>query len=166
MNQSLQDAIKEAYALAPSMDFIVHTLEIRQTGVQDPIYIAQTSTEFVAFDENGDERTFNPVGFQFSLPPSNEEGFQSLNIAIDNVGRIVSDFVAAAKSDVVPIEIRYRPYLNSDRSGPQMIPPLLLYLRSVQVTAFQVVGKATFMDIINKKYPSELYSRVRFPTLG
>lgn len=166
MNDSLQEAIKEAYASAPSDKVVLDTLEINQYPVQDPFYMVQAATPFTAFDEHGIERTFNPVGFQFSLPPSNEDGVQSLTISIDNIDRRVSDFIELAKSQVVPIIVTYRPYLSNDPSGPQMVPPLVLYLTDVQITSFQVTGKATFMDIVNKKFPSELYIRARFPTLG
>jgi len=165
-NPTLQDAIKEAYVIAPAHKVPLDTLEIRQTGVQDPIYIVRASKGIQAFDENGVERFFIPVGFQFSLPPENEEGFRSLNISIDNVGRAVSDFIDAAKSEKVPVEVIYRPYLSDDLSAPQMNPPLVLYLKDIQITAAQVTGRATFMDIVNRKFPSELYTRTRFPALG
>jgi len=166
MNAALSDAIKEAFAIAPAGTVILDTLEIRQPGVQGPIFLVKARRPITAFDENGDEWTFEPSGFQFTLPPSTEEGFQSLNIAIDNVGRRVIDFIEAAKSERVAIEIVYRPYLSTDLSAPQMIPPLVLYLKDVQVTTFQVTGRATFMDIVNKKFPALLYNRVQFPTLG
>jgi hypothetical protein len=165
MSSSLQDAIKEAFAIAPVNKVVYHTLEIRQTGVQSAIFIVQATQEIVARDELGVERTFQPVGFQFSLPPENEEGFTSLNIAIDNVGQQVSDFIEAAKGSKVPVQIFYRPYLSDDLTQPQMIPPLVLWLKDVQVTQAQVVGRATFMDIVNRKFPSELYTRERFPAL-
>ncbi len=166
MNAALQDAIKEAFAIAPAHQVIIHTLEIRQEGVQAPIFLAQARRPFTAFDENGVERTFEPSGFQISLPPSNEEGFQSLNIAIDNIGRRVSDFVSVAQSAIEPIKILYRPYLSDDPSSPQMIPPLVLFLKNVKINNIQVTGSATFMDLVNKKFPLELYSRARFPALG
>jgi len=134
--------------------------------VQDTIFIVRSKAELIAFDENGVERTFRPVGFQFSLPPENEEGFRSLNIAIDNVGREVSNFIKTAKSTKVPVEMTYRPYLSDDLTTPQMIPPLLLYLKDVQVNPLQVTGRATFMDVVNKKFPADLYTRARFPSLG
>ncbi len=166
MNASLQDAIKEAFAIAPSSKVVIHTLEIRQTGVQTPIYISQTQTGINAFDENGVEHTFVACGFQFTLPPSGEDGFKSLNVAIDNVNRIASDFVEIARSQKVPVEIIYRPYLSDDLTTPQMNPPLVLYLKDVQITSLQVTGKCTFMDLVNKKFPSTLYQRVKFPSLG
>lgn len=173
MNQALQDALKEAYAVAPSKLVIIDTLEIRQTGVQEPVYITKSRQPVIAQDEDGNTVTFQPVGFQFALPPSNEEGFQSLNLAIDNVGRQVMDFIEAAKSTAsfiggvpVPVEVVYRPYASTDLTAPQMVPPLVLYLKDVQINALQITGRATFMDIVNKKFPSELYIRSRFPALG
>lgn len=166
MNQSLTDAIKEAFTLAPIQRVIIHTLEIRQTGVQNTIYISRTRRSVVARDEDGEWHTFEPAGFQFSLPPSDEEGFQSLNIAIDNIGRQVSDFIEAARSEPIPVEVVYRPYLSTDLATPQMSPPIVLYLKDVSVNAMQVTGRATFADIVNKKFPLELYNRSRFPALG
>ena len=166
MNPALQEAIKEAFAIAPATKVILNTIEIRQEGVQDPVYLVQARRGMVAVDENGDSHSFEPVGFQFSLPPSNEEGFQSLNIAIDNVGLRVTNFMNTAMSQNEPIKVIYRPYLSDDLTAPQMIPPLVLFLRDVRITAAQVVGRATFMDIVNKKFPAELYTRSRFPSLG
>lgn len=166
MNESLEDAIKEAYALAPASISIIHTLEIKQTGVQDTVYISQTRRTFEAYDENSVLRTFEPVGFQFSLPPMTEDGQQTLNIAIDNVGQRVVEFVETALTSEVPIEITYRPYMSNDLSGPQMVPPLVLFVRDVAITPLQVSCTATFMDLVNRKSPSELYNRERFPTLG
>lgn len=167
MNTSFQDAIKEAFTVAPTNKVILHTLEIRQTGVQSPIYIVQAHRRIIARLEDGiTTAEFEPVGFQFTLPPSTEDGFRSLNISIDNVGRRVNDFIEAAKSQDVPVEVVYRPYMSDDLEHPQMMPPLVLYLKDVQITATQVVGRATFMDIVNKRFPNQLYTRERFPALG
>lgn len=166
MNESLTEAIKEAYACAPTNVAIIQTIEVRQEGIQAPIYLAQSFRDVVATDENGIERLFERGGFQFSLPPSNEEGFRSLNVAVDNIGRRVSDFITTAKLNEVPVQIIYRPYLSTDLTTPQMLPPLVLYLKNVQITAHQVTGQATFMDVVNKKFPVQLYTRERFPALG
>src|SRR5690606_5981573 len=104
-------------------------------------------------------------GFQFSLPPSNEEGFRSLTIAIDNIGRQVTDFIETAKDYVVPVKVVYRPHLADNLTAPQRVPPLVLFLKDVQITPFQVTGRATFMDIVNKKFPGQIYTRARFPSL-
>lgn len=166
MNEALTEAIKEAYAICPSGQVVYDTLEIRQDGVQDRIYMVRSRLPITALDEDGVEREFGPVGFQFTMPSANEDGFQSLNVGIDNVGRRISDFITTAKSQVVPVAVIYRPYLSTDLSQPQMNPPLVLYLKDVQLNNFQVTGRAVFMDIVNRRFPSELYTRSSFPGLG
>lgn len=166
MNESLSEALKEAYASAPSNVVMIHTLEINQTGVQAPVYIAQSRRDVIAKDENGQWRTFRPCGFQFSLPPANEEGYQSLNIAIDNVDRRVMAFITTGLSSKTTVKVIYRPYLNTDLATPQMDPVLVMYLKDVRITTFQVTGRATFMDVVNKKFPTDLYTRAHFPALG
>lgn len=169
MNESFTEAIKEAYALAPSTKVILHTLEIEQLGVQDSIWIVQSRRTVEAVTEDSVLRTFEPVGFQFALPPSNEEGFRSLTISIDNVGRRVMNFVTTALEQTgprTPVVMRYRPYLSDDLTAPQMDPPLELYLKDIQINTHSVSGRATFADVVNKKFPSELYTRERFPALG
>ena len=165
-NPSLSEAIKEAYASCPTSKTVFDTIEIRQTGVQPPIYLVRGRTTLTAVDENHIERTFQPSNFQFSLPPENEEGFRSLNIVIDNIGRAISDFVQLSKSEKIPVEIVYRPYVSDNLTTPAMIPPLILWLKDVQIVTHQVTGRATFFDIVNQKFPSELYTRDRFPSLG
>jgi hypothetical protein len=164
MNTSLQEAIREAFVIAPAAKVILNTLEIRQAG-QTSLFIVQARRSITALDENGVSRVFLPVGFQFSLPPSNEEGNQSLVIAIDNINRAASDFIDLARQSEGIVEIIYRPYLSDDMTTPQMVPPLVLFLKEAQITAAQVTVKATFMDIVNMKFPSEIYSRLRFPAL-
>lgn len=166
MNDSLQAAIKEAFVTAPTSSVILHTLEIQQVGVQDSIYLVQSRRGITAYTDESTAHYFEPVGFQFALPPSNEEGFQSLTVSIDNINRVVSDFVEVARQSSTPVKILYRPYLSTDLTTPQMDPPLTLFLKEVQIDAHQVTGRATFMDIVNKKFPSDLYTRLRFPTLG
>lgn len=165
MNAALSEAIKEAFAVAPANVIVYHTLEIRQTGVQGTIYLVQAPVPLTATDENDNEITFEPSGFQFSLPPSTHDGFQNLNLAIDNTNQRALNFVKTAQTQKVPVEILYRPFLSTDLSAPQMVPPLLLYLTDVSVVSQTISGTCTFMDIVNKKFPSDYYTRSRFPTL-
>lgn len=160
-----EDAIKEAFALAPADKVILDTLEIRQGTVQPPVYLVRASREIYAKDENGETHLFIPVGFQLTLPAQNTEGFRALDLSIDNVGRSIMDFIETAKQYREPVEVLYRPYLSDDLNTPQMNPPLLLYLKDIQITPSQIVGKASFMELVNRRFPSELYTRLRFPAL-
>lgn len=165
MNSALTTAIQEAFASAPVNVVILDTLEIRQGSVQDPLFLVRSSQNLYAKSEEGEDLVFEPCGFQFTLPPSTEEGFTSLNIAIDNVGKRVTAFIQAALSSKTPVEVVYRPYLSNDLEQPQMNPPLLLFLKDLQITVSQVTARATFMDLVNRKFPGHLYRRANFPAL-
>ena len=91
---------------------------------------------------------------------------QELSIEIDNVDKRISDFIRKASKFQAPVIVRYRPYLTSDLSEPQLDPPLELVLSDVQITETKVTGRASFADIINLPFLSERYTRRRFPSLG
>jgi hypothetical protein len=166
MNDVLSEAIKEAYAVAPAHVVIIHTLEFQQQGVQDAVFISQSRQGIVALDENGLEKSFLPCGFQFTLPGSTEEGFRSLNLTVVNIDRRVTDFVKTSLTQDVPVKAIYRPYLNTDLTQPHWNPPIVFFLENAQISPMQVTARATPMDIVNAKFPNELYDRARFPTLG
>ena len=69
---------------------------------------------------------------------------------------------------IVPVKVQYRPYLLEDLTTPQSEKPLTLYLTDVVVTLFEVTGRASFTDFINRPFPrrTETYNRDRFPSLG
>lgn len=166
MNNSLSDAIKEAYAVAPVNVRVYETLEISHESIESPIYIVQDFRELTATLETYEEVTFQPIWFNFTLPAANESGRQDLSITIDNIDRQVSDFIALAKESKTPVYITYRPFLSSDLTQPQLNPPLRLTLQDVNITLTSVSGKAIFADVVNKKWPTEYYTRSRFPSIG
>lgn len=165
MNPSLSEAIKEAYAMAPADKSIIETLEIRHEGSYS-IYITRG---FIPVDlrlETGATKTFQPIGFEFSLPKNSDTGGQSLDITIDNTDCVVSDFIVAAKESMKPVQIIYRPYLSSDLTTPQMNPPLMLYLKNVSINIKTVSAEATFVDVVNRRFPNDYYTIGRFPGLS
>lgn len=166
MNSSLTDAIKEAYAVAPTNIRVFETLEISHESIEEPIRIVQDFRALTATLETSEEVTFQPVWFNFTLPAATESGRQDLSLSIDNINREVSDFVNLAKEYVTPVTIIYRPYLSSNLSQPQLDPPLRLTLQDVSISLLTVSGKAIFADVVNKKWPTEFYTRARFPSIG
>lgn len=166
MNGNMTEAIKEAYAVAPTNIRVFETLEISHESIETPIYIVQDFRELTATLETFVEITFQPVWFNFSLPAANESGRQDLSISIDNIDRQVSDFISLAKNSRTPVFITYRPFLSSDLTQPQLNPPLRLTLQDVNITLTSVTGKAIFADVVNKKWPTEYYTRSRFPSIG
>ena len=166
-NDSLEDALKEAYALAPNDEYVIDTLEISYTGLADTLYLVRDRFEKTFTLEDATVKTFKPVGFRFTPPAAGKDGRQQMLLAIDNVGAEVSDFFDQLGTALTePVKVTYRPYLSSDTTTPQLNPPLVLFLVDVQLTLFEISGRATFTNIVNAKYPREYYTRERFPGLG
>lgn len=166
MNASLSEAIKEAYATAPAGVIVLNTLELRHASIPAPIYLIQERAATMLTLETGEAVLFEAIPFQITLPQAGDNGLQELNITIDNVDRKISDFCRLAATYPSPVEVRYRPYLSTDFTTPQMVPPLLLFLKDISITTTEVACRATMADLINKKFPRELYTRERFPSLG
>lgn len=166
MNTALTAAIREAYAVAPSNVAILETLEISHPSIGGTIYLVKNREDLTLTLEDDSEHLFEGVGFRMTLPASGDNGIQSLTLAIDNVDRRVSDFLNTAKDYQTPVTVKYRPYLSNDYTTPQIETPLVLYLTDISVTVMEITGKASFADLLNKKFPTELYTRARFPSIG
>jgi hypothetical protein len=166
MPDLLTDAIKEAYASAPADRVALETLEISHPTA-GAYYLVKNLEAITATLETSEEVTFEPCGFQLGLPEKSDQGNLEFTIAIDNVDQRIEAFIQAVK-EATPASVVavFRPYLSSDLSAPQMNPPLRMYLTDLTLDDFQVRGRATFADFVNRKAPSELYTRLRFPSLG
>ena len=164
-DESLQEAIKEAYGSA-SIEPVLDTLEVKHETLTDVVRLVRARKDYDLRLEDDTTKTFHACGFRFTLPASGSNGIQSINVAIDNVNRAMTDFLNAVKDHNDPIILVYRPYLESDLNTPQMNPPLELTLTDIVVTAFEVAGSARFADVVNGRFLSERYTRDRFRALG
>ncbi|MFH2082065.1 MAG: DUF1833 family protein [Pseudomonadota bacterium] len=167
----LSDALKEAYASAPSDEVIYHTLEFRHAAFSQPIRVVRDNADLTARLEAtapvdaGAEVTF--VGFAFDLvrPEMSAAGVPQCTIEIDNVSREILANVELAMTSIDPIEVTYREYLASDLLGPQNDPPMTLEIVSITADVFRVRATASFTNIGNTRFPGEDYTTDRFPGL-
>lgn len=169
---TIDAALKEAYASAPSTDVIMHTLEIRHPDFTAPIRVVRDHADFNATLEadapaNPSEQvTFVGMAFDFILPEVQRSASPEIEISIDNAsGELIAYLDAAANSGEL-IEVTYRPYLYSDTSAPQMDPPLTLVIRQVTADIFRVRARAGYADLANRKFPSQIYDAERFVGLA
>jgi hypothetical protein len=167
-NDAYSEAIKEAYASAPTDIVVIDTLEISHPALPGgSMWLSKTMVDYTLTLEDGvTNQLFSATGFEFKLPAAGENGLQELNIVIDNVDRRVSEFMNAVKDSKYPVKLTYRPYLSTDLTAPQLDPPLVLNVTDVKADVFKVTARATFADLLNKKHPLQMYTRARFPSLG
>jgi hypothetical protein len=177
MSNRLEDAIKEAYASAPDGVVIHHTLEFRHPNFRDDfnvptsIRVVLDHVPLIAKLESsaplnpGQFATFIPMNFDLQLPNIETVATPEIAIEVDNVTREIEDNLALAALSPHPVQVTYRPYLNTDLEAPQMNPPLTLTLTSAEADDFRVRARASYGDTANLSYPSELYNTTRFPGL-
>jgi hypothetical protein len=167
-NDSYSDALKEVATLAPNGEVMLDAIRISHS-VAGQIYLVNDRADLDARDENNVPQSFISSNFLVGLPESSDQGTQHLNITVPNVDRAAGDFLEQVPLDSAePVEITYFTYLSgqADTQQPQNDPPIVLHLTDIELDVFQVSGRASFQSIINKKYPSELYTLDRFPALG
>ena len=167
-NQSIEDALKEVYALAPNDRVALDTLQLSHPSLDESIYMVQDRIPWDFTLEDGETiKTFEPVPFRFTPPAAGDNGVLELGISIDNIDRRVFDFIESLDDGTnSAVEVIYRPYLSDDPTTVQMTPPLVLFLSDIRIDAFEITGRATFTNIVNKQYLTEYYDRQRFPGLS
>lgn len=175
---TLSQALKEAYASAPSDVVILHTLELRHPSFMDDeglpttVRVVRDNTDLTARLEptapiNPSEMvTFIAMGFDLELPPVDTAPVPEISITLDNVSREMVTHLNNAAESQDKIEVTYRPYLSTDLEGPQMDPPITLVLTEVEADVFKVTGRARMLDIGNKAFPSITYNSTNYPGLA
>lgn len=174
---SLDQALKEAYASAPTDRVIFDTLEIRHPNFLDGAG-QPTAIRIVIGYENitaklegdaplhaGEYVDFIAGAFRFKSWGFEEGKVPQFQIAVDGVSREVVGHIEAAILTPTPIEATYRPYLSNDLSKPQMDPPFNSVLTKVSVSGASVSGTASLSDVHNWAFPFEKYMARRFPGL-
>ncbi len=177
-NPQLSQAIKEAYASAPSDVVILHTLELRHPAFIDDesnqmaVRVVRDNVDLTARLEataplNASEMvTFTAMGFDLELPSIDTAPVPEITITLDNVSRELVKHLDAAVATQDKIEVTYRPYLSDDLEAPQLDPPFTLVLTEVNANALRITGRARMLDIGNRAFPSEVYNAIKFSGLS
>jgi hypothetical protein len=171
-DSTLSEAIKEAYAAAPSDEVLYHTLEIWHSNFTQPIYVVRDHADLTATIEASAARnaglpvTFVAFAFNIVPPEVNRGGAPQCVIEIDNVSREILAAVESAMGSTESIIVIYRAYLSSDlASGPENDPPLELTILSITADPFKVRAQCGFINLLNLKFPRLTYSAETFPGL-
>jgi hypothetical protein len=164
---SYTDAVKEAYALAKRNNPVFETLEVLHSSASESFKLVKNNADMnLPLIEGGPLHLFQAAGLEIALSGSTGDSLQSMDIVIGNVNLVASDFLKKAIAiPNEPVLLKYRVYLASDLTKPHNDPPLISYLTSVKITSQQVSGSASFADIANKAFLTELYTLNSNPAL-
>ena len=169
---TLTQAIKEAYASAPSNVIIYHTLELRHPAFTSPIRVVRDYQNLTARLESsapsnaGEEVEFTALAFDFTKPEVNSQNIPQVTITLDNVDRAIVANIEAAITTTDLVEIIYREFISTDLSAPQNNPPITMNIISVTADVFKVTAVAGFLNLMNKRFPTAEYSSEVFTGLA
>lgn len=171
-DSTLSQAIKEAYASAPSSDVLYHTLEIWHPNFTQPIRVVRDTANLQARIEEGAPRDAGQsvvfVAFAFDIVPPDvtATAVPQCVIEMDNVSRDILAHIEQAGGSPESITVIYRAYLSSALdSGPENDPPLTLTIISIDATVFRIRATAGFSNMNNFKFPDTEYTAEVFPGL-
>jgi hypothetical protein len=177
-----EEAIKEAYAAAPSGQVILSTLELNHITMAVPVRLVrdkgvyqEDASELAGKDIWGhlltleadapsnpsEEVLFQSVMFRFSLASQTDARISGMDIAIDNATKIISSYLDEAVTERSPMTAIYREFLTDQMDTPSMMIRNLTIQRVVSNNN-TVRATAEFKDLVNKKFPNKVYRPEEF----
>lgn len=169
---TLSQAIKEAYASAPTTDVIYHTLELWHASFSAPIRVVRdysnldAKIEATAARDAGAVVTF--VGYAFDIVPPDQSttSLPRCTIEIDNVSRDILAQIDLAVMATGKISVIYRAYLQSAvLIGPENTPPQEMTITQITATPMRISATAEFVNLLDQRFPGLDYDLETFPGL-
>ncbi|MDB5733334.1 MAG: hypothetical protein JWQ03_3229 [Variovorax sp.] len=169
MPVTASQAWREA-AASRSSDPMLLTLGFHHSTFGENIYVV-ANTENMAFKiedgatlDGGQTVTFQAVPFTFDAPKIGAGGGAEWNIAVDNIGREISQYLPAATELNEPILVTLRGYMAS-RPNEVGWGPYNGEARSVAVSGTVAQMTVTIADPQNRRFGRKVYDLVAFPSL-
>lgn len=109
--------------------------------------------------------TFTPVPVELTPVSRDDSGRQEMGLVFGGIGLEAKDFLDAAIADgSEPVTCRYTIYIEGDQD-PQIDPLIEFHLANIQIRRESVTATATRADIINRRFPTEVYTIAHYPGL-
>lgn len=139
-------------------------LDRREIEGVESIFLVNGFEDLEMTLETGDKQVFRAAAFRTAAPVRDEQGFADRELTIDNTNREVTDFLESVQTETAQVPIVHRSYLRSDLSAPQGAP-FRLFLNSAAAGIYEVTGRLSFADVVNKPASARRFDRARFPSL-
>lgn len=168
---TLSQALREAYASAPSNVTIYHTLELRHPAFSSPIRVVRDNANLLARLETsapanpGEQVEFIAFAFDFNKPDVSATGVPQIQLEIDNVDRAIVANIEAAMASTELVKLTYREYISTDLTAPQNDPPVHMTILTISADVFRVRCTAGFANLLNYRFPRTEYDADVFPGL-
>jgi len=138
-------------------DLIIMTIALECPAWDAPILICNGFDDREVLLETGKPATFIAAGIDISLPKKSSNGSQAINFAIDNITGEAQRRIDEALEAGERVTLTFRQYLESDLSAPAESPYVFI-VRGGRMNGTQVQIQAAFYDMINTRFPRDLYT--------
>lgn len=145
-------------------DLILHVIELNSIAWSAPIILVQDFVGHTFTTESDDAITAQPCGMAIALPKRDASGAQNLTFALDGVRPEATRKLRQAQDLQAQINLIYRCYLESDKTEPAE-PPYNFIVRSFVAQWDRVEVTAGLFDLIDMRWPREVYNSVNTPCL-
>ncbi len=105
------------------------------------------------------------VAFEATLPKISEEAAADFILTIDNTDPVIAQSLRQAATGSDPVLMIFRPYLASDLTTPQWLPPPEFTLSQARIGGGQIQARARAFNLADRSVPSRLYQSGDFPGL-
>lgn len=173
---TMSEAMREAYAVAPSNRFVHVTLEIRHpnfiddNGVVDSIWLTTNGKDITARLEAAapvkplQQVIFRSFGFRFKLARIEPGTGAELEILIDNVDRRIVQAINKASKGFIKTVMCYRAFMSDDLAAPSMTPRSFV-LSDCSANSMTVTAKARVAIDLLGAFPRHLFTATEYPGL-
>jgi hypothetical protein len=185
-----EEALREAYNAAPLSAVVLPTIELRHASFIDndnqPFAIRFVRDYGTLIEEGVDGAPaiygwylklepdapmqanqtvmFQSCMFDFRLPEQLESKTTGIELSFDNVTALVSSYLDRAIQYKSTMALIYREYL-ADTPNVVQLKMDNLSIKSISANIFKVTASASYIDLINKKFPNKLYRVDEYPGL-
>lgn len=156
-------ALAEVYAQGG--DVILHTVELTSDAWGGaPIVLVRDYQDHTIITEDNRTLLARASGMDVALPKRDASGAQDIRFALDGVRPEATRLLRQAQDAGATVRLTYRCYLYSDLSEPAE-QPYFMIVRRFTAQADHVEVTAGLFDMIDMRWPRELYNSVNTPGL-
>lgn len=145
-------------------DLILQCVELNCEAWSNSIYLVNDFVEHTFTTEEPAIITASPCGMRVALPKRDASGAQNLTFAIAGVRPEATRKLRQAQDAQKQINMVFRVYLESDKTEPAESPYHLI-VRSFVAQWDVVEITAGLFDLIDMRWPRELYNSINTPCL-
>lgn len=158
----------EAEASCPTTYDVFETIELQHPAFVDgsglPIalrFVLDVEARILGIEAGalftpGEMASFDPTAMECEKPELSDGAVPRARLAIDNVGKQIEPYLAAALGYSADLKVIFRSYRSDDTSTP-IYGPVEFVLTDLTVDGGRVEGVATIADFGDAMVPSRVY---------